>query len=263
VNRHLLSQAHLRKTKQIKVIAIDRNCKHQCKVCNKRYKSQQALWMHNVKCNEPVKRCNLQEEINELKSLVVELSNNQKNSITNHIINNNNINITNNIQIFLNEKCNNAMEMNEFICGIEFCAENFSKSNLLISNALEHTAQIFHNHLKKMTIYERPIHNFTGEDQNQMIAHYRHNNEWKVQSELSILDEIYRDYERNDPLDSLVYYLGMFHKRRLEYFNNNYGKKNSLGTNLRYTTYSEQQIDLARKLLDMSSIDPIKYSNVI
>jgi hypothetical protein len=92
-----------------------------------------------------------------------------------------------------------------------------------------------------------------------MIAHYRHNNEWKVQSELSILDEIYRDYERNDPLDSLVYYLSMFHKRRLEYFDDNFGNKNSLGTNLRYTTYSEQQIDLARKLLEMSSVDPIKF----
>jgi hypothetical protein len=31
-------------------------------------------------------------------------------------------------------------------------------------SATEHTASIFANHLNKMTLYERPIHSFVGED---------------------------------------------------------------------------------------------------
>jgi hypothetical protein len=46
----------------------------------------------------------------------------------------------------------------------------------------------------------------------------------------------------------------MFHKRRLDYFDENFGMKNYLGTNLRYTTYSEQQIDLVRKILKMVDV---------
>ena len=255
--RHNLSKSHM---ERMLPRWMDPMCKYQCKLCNKKYKRQSSLWYHNKSCMlmidsivdhsfQPAPDV-LYNEIKELKSMVIGLSNSQM-SVTNNITNN----ITN-IQIFLNEKCKNAMEMSEFIYGIQFCAENFTKSNLLIVNALEHTAQIFKKRFDEMTLYERPIHNFTGEDNNQLIAHYRHNNEWKCQSELSILDEIYRDYNGDEPKDSIIYYLGQFHKRRLDYFNDNYEKNNHLGTNLRYTTYPEQQMDLARKVLEMAKLDP-------
>jgi hypothetical protein len=157
----------------------------------------------------------------------------------------------------LNEKCGNAIEFKDFIKGIDFCREDFEAGNLLKATALEYTASIFANHLNKMTIYERPIHSFVGEDPNQLIAHYRHNNEWKKQSEIMILDEVYRDFDGKDPKDSFLYYMNKFHERRLEHFNMYHGgKKNYLSTNLNFTTYCEQQIDLVRKILEIVSISP-------
>lgn len=248
MKQHLLTKKHIRNM-QPKI--IDANYKYQCKICEKKYHSQQGLWNHNRKCysiipeiKNAVTNSELQEQMMEMKKMMKEIKDNPSN------VTNNNININ----IFLNEKCSNAMEMSDFIKGIQFCADNFTSSNLLIANALEHTVQIFQNRFNEMTLQERPIHNFPGEDRNQLVAHYRHNNEWKSQSELSILDEIYRDYEGNEPNDSLVHYLAMFHKRRLTYFNETHDKRNHLGTNLRFTTYPEQQIDLARKLLEIVKV---------
>jgi hypothetical protein len=259
IYKHNQTKSHKKKLEPLSIIN-DEDCSYKCKNCNNMYKCKSGLWRHNQKCQivkdmKPETTNNdLQEQILALTSMVTIMAKNQQ---AINVTNNNNINITNNIHIFLNNKCKDAMDMSEFIEGIKFCTENFTGSNLLMANALEHTAKIFENRLNEMTVYERPIHNFTGEDQNQMISHYRHNNEWKSQSELSILDEIYRDYEGNEPKDSFVYYMGMFHRRRLEYFNENYSNKSHLVTNLRYTTYSEQQIDLARKVLEMTRLEPI------
>ena len=47
IKRHLLSKKHLSKTIPIEV---DPLWKHQCEICNKKYKSQSGLWLHNQKC---------------------------------------------------------------------------------------------------------------------------------------------------------------------------------------------------------------------
>jgi CHAT domain-containing protein len=260
INRHNLTKSHIDRMMTPKV--LDEDCKYQCVVCFKKYTNQSSLWSHNIKCKPEVvtvvikksknKMDQLQDQMVEMKTMIENLT--KKQQVTS-ITNNNSINITNNIQVFLNEKCQNAMSMYDFIKGIKFTAENFTKSNLLIADALKHTMQIFEKRLSEMTLYERPMHNFVGEDKHQLIAHYKHNNEWKEQSEISILDEIYRDYEGKEPVDSFVHYLANFHKGRLDYFDDNYDKRNYLGVNLRYTTYPEQQIDLARGILGMAKID--------
>jgi hypothetical protein len=48
---------HLKSIKHVlyfQVREIDENCKHQCKVCNKKYLSQPGLWAHNQTCKPPV-----------------------------------------------------------------------------------------------------------------------------------------------------------------------------------------------------------------
>jgi hypothetical protein len=266
LNRHKQTKAHIEK---MIPKTLDENCKFQCVVCFKKYLAQSSLWSHNRICKPDTKTIvirksknkmdQLQEQMVEMKTMIENLTKNQQPNITN----NNNINITNNIQVFLDEKCQNAMNMNDFLNGIEFTAENFTKSNLLIADALKHTMQIFEKRMSEMTLYERPMHNFTGEDKHQLIAHYKHNNVWKQQSEIDILDEIYRDFDGKEPTDSFVHYLAQFHKGRLSYFDENYEKKNYLGVNLRYTTYPEQQIDLARGLLGMAKIDLLNNEDMI
>jgi hypothetical protein len=101
------------------------------------------------------------------------------------------------------------------------------------------------------------MHSFIGEDPNQMIAHYRHNNEWKRQTEISMLDESHRDFDGKDPEDTLMYYLAMFHKRRRGYFDKYFGgKRNHVSPNLNYTTNSQEQYDLSKKLMEIVAIEP-------
>jgi hypothetical protein len=231
INRHVLSKAHLNKMAN---------------------PTQESKSKRKKKANP------LEDQIASLTILVSELTKNQKSvtNVVNSIVNTNNT-INNNYNIFLNEKCGNAVEFKDFIKGMDFCREDFEAGNLLKASAAEYTASIFANHLNKMTLYERPIHSFVGEDPNQLIAHYRHNNEWKRQSEIMILDEVYRDFDGDEPKDSFMYHIGNFHKRRREHFDMYHGgKKNHVSPNLNFTTYCEQQIDLVRKLLEMVSVSP-------
>ncbi len=50
-------QKHLKSIKHVLYLQIrekDDKCKHQCKVCNKKYLSQPGLWAHNQTCKPPV-----------------------------------------------------------------------------------------------------------------------------------------------------------------------------------------------------------------
>jgi predicted component of type VI protein secretion system len=88
-----------------------------------------------------------------------------------------------------------------------------------------------------------------------LIAHYRHNNEWKQQSQLELMDESFRDLNGNEPKDSFMFYMGLFHKVRRNEFNEFYGgNRNHLSPNLNFTTNSEQQIDLAKRILENVAI---------
>jgi hypothetical protein len=52
---------------------------------------------------------------------------------------------------------------------------------------------------------------------------------------INLIDENYRD--GNDPKDAIMCYVGLFYKRRRDYFDRYYrGKKNYLSTNLNFTT---------------------------
>jgi hypothetical protein len=126
IKRHMLSKQHIEK---LKPIEIDPLCKHQCEICNKKYKNQSGLWSHNQKCKarevvESVAQTipELSSKIDKLESIISELVNNQQPSI---------INITNNdtfnINVFLNEKCNNACNLLEFLEKIQFKEEHFER----------------------------------------------------------------------------------------------------------------------------------------
>jgi hypothetical protein len=255
IKQHLKSKKH---TEKMIPRVLDEKCKFQCSICLKKQKSQSSLWYHKQICKpvleevqDIVPNIDMQTEISEMKCMIKELIKNQQ--PTTNVTNNN---ITNNINIFLNDKCGNAVNMLDFVKGIKFCAENFELENLLFATALDHTASIFEKHLNTMTLNERPMHSFTGEDPHQLIAHYRHNNEWKIQTEMKMLDESHRDFDGNDPVDTFMFYLAMFHTRRRDCFERIYGKRHRLSPNLNHTTNSSEQYDLSRRLLEMVAINP-------
>lgn len=92
----------------------------------------------------------------ELKHILLEEREENKNKMnqTNVVINNNNNNF--NLNIFLNEKCKNALNMMDFIDSLQVGANNAEYTG--VHGYVEGITKIFVDGLKQLDICERPIH---------------------------------------------------------------------------------------------------------
>lgn len=158
----------------------------QCE-CGKIYKYKQGLSVHKKKCTG---KTELMLEATNLQELVIKLlTDNQEMKKENqqliHTItdlipqmgNNNNNTINNNqkfnINIFLNEKCKDALTIDEFVEKIEI-----SMKNLLTTKDKglgEGLSNIVIENMNKLSLYERPIH--CTDKKRETI--YIKNNEWE------------------------------------------------------------------------------------
>jgi hypothetical protein len=164
--------------------------KFYCDFCDKSYKEPSGLWRHKKKT-----QCNLEkhnsnhiiienkdtkqltdlvlkvvEQNQELTKQIIELSKTSHSSINNSTVNSNN---KFNLNVYLNEKCKNAINISDFV------------SSLIVSvNDLEETARlgyadgvsnIFLNGLKQLDVHDRPVH---CADQKREILYIKENNEW-------------------------------------------------------------------------------------
>ena len=136
--------------------------------CNKEYNSRTTLWRHKKNCNEKNKNNeNLFELIKqnqdfkdlilEQNKIIMELA---KNSNTiNNTNNSNNINCNNktfNLQVFLNEKCKDALNISDFVNSLKLTLEDLE--NVGDKGFVNGITKIFVNGLKQLDIYKRPIH---------------------------------------------------------------------------------------------------------
>jgi len=152
--------------------------------CGKSYKYRQSLSVHKKKCvfiknndkndlilplikdansNEELKSlvCKLINENNEIKNTIIKENSELRAQVSELIpkVGNNNIINNNqkfNINIFLNEQCKDALNMNEFIKSIEISLEqlDYTKKNGLalgLSNAIM-------ENMNKLSLYQRPMH---------------------------------------------------------------------------------------------------------
>ena len=203
-NKHHKTQKHL--SNDTSMISIQKSPKipsalYEC-VCGKTYKDNSGLWRHKKICDfqETVNTGNKSDVINdfenemsksesfdknllfellkqnqELQKQIIEMSlktittTNSNNTITNSINDNSintNCNNSFNLQVFLNEKCKDAMNMSEFIDTIKVQLsdlENFSQdgyaggvSNIIVKglNALDTYLRPIHcSDLKRETVY--------------------------------------------------------------------------------------------------------------
>lgn len=182
-NRHILTVKHKMLTNVDNNNEKNEKKEFTCE-CGKIYKHRQSLCVHKKKCillNEctslvtieekkeiiELKEYNkeLKEDNKELKVMIKELikeNAKQQQQITELIpkIGNNNNNTTQNnkfnINVFLNEKCKDAINMTDFIKSIQVSIQqlDFTKENGL-ANGLSRT--IIDN-INKLSIYERPLH---------------------------------------------------------------------------------------------------------
>ena len=168
--------------------------------CGKVYKARNSLWYHKQKCNyknEDVIEINntvntetidsgliveLLKQNKELHEMVIDLAKNSGNT-TNNTTNNNNTNITNNrfnLNVFLNETCKDAINLNDFIQSIELNVNDFINtgelgfvkgiSNIMVERIRDmepHTRPIHCTDLKREVVYVKDSDKWAKEDENK------------------------------------------------------------------------------------------------
>ena len=177
LQKHFLTRKHYSNylaTKKVEKKLVDNIKKYACNKCSKQYVSTSGLWRHKKKCNfhELVITDNLNNQLI-LKELIMEVVKQQQEvvkqqqeqikELTNTIKelipkvgNNNTINQKFNIQVFLNEKCKDAINMSDFIKSIEvsFQQLDYIKQNGIVNGL----SNVIIEHMNKLGLHQRPIH---------------------------------------------------------------------------------------------------------
>jgi len=173
-----------------------------CDSCQKSYKDNSGLWRHKKKCGastEKVREKNLETpepKENEIISKLIQqnmdlVSQNQEfkqmmveqnktiielaNKTT--IVNNNN-NTTNNnkfnLNIFLNEKCKDALNIMDFVSSLQLQLQDLEETGRL--GYVQGISRIFINGLKQLDVCKRPIH---CSDVKRETLYVKDNNTWE------------------------------------------------------------------------------------
>ena len=168
--------------------------------CGKKYKYDTGLYKHKKKCQGEKKEENTiiqSDNKDDMKDLVFKLINeNQelRKTITEMIPkmgnNNNNLKQKFNINVFLNEKCKDALSMDEFIDKIEI-----SIKNLLTTKEKGQTqgiSNIIMENMNKLSLYERPLH-CTDKKRETL---YVKNNEWEKDENKEYINKALKNVEK-------------------------------------------------------------------
>ncbi len=181
-DKHILTTKHLNVTK---CNTFDgKSCKkvaekdYTCAICSKKYNSRVGLWRHKKSClneeksdsssddfdgenfniggSELVKY--LMKENAEFKGMLMKVLENGTIQNNNNTTNNNNNchNKTFNLQVFLNEKCKDALNIDEFVDSLKISLSDIE--SLGENGFVNGVSKIFVNGLKSLDIYKRPIH---------------------------------------------------------------------------------------------------------
>lgn len=160
-----------------------------CVYCQKVYKDNSGLWRHKKKCFEKPISINsiheqtellqyLMKENAEFKQLMIEqnkqmieLAKKSGHNTNSHNVNSNNK--TFNLQVFLNETCKNAININEFIDQLQVSISDLEETGKL--GFAEGISKIFINRLKNINMPDRPLH---CSDLKRETIYIKNNNEW-------------------------------------------------------------------------------------
>ena len=115
---------------------------------------------------------------------MIEMMPNLGNTNNNNSHNNTNSHNTNhfNIQMFLNEKCKNAMNLTDFIDSLPVTAETFD--NTIENGLTKSITTMITNGLNNMDVLERPIH---CTDVNRKTLYVKDNDTWEKDNEMKRL----------------------------------------------------------------------------
>jgi len=175
-NKHLLTPKHNRLTNPNEKEPPQSN-KYTCH-CGKEYKHMSTLCNHKKNCkaleltntnNErnPIENPSLVvellkqnqefkdlilEERREFQKIIIEMAGNMGNNNNNTINSNNKFNLN----VFLNEKCKDAMSLTDFIKSMEITMEDFIQTGEL--GFVDGLSRVMIERINNMDLYNRPIH---------------------------------------------------------------------------------------------------------
>ena len=205
--RHLNTRKHVAATNGN--IFYIKKTSHVCNVCNKIYLDRSGLWRHKKHCgfqetkngstiieNDKSVHAPIDKSIDKevlinmlLKNQdVIEKMVEMMPKVGNTNSHNTNIHNTNNfsIQMFLNEKCKNAMNITDFIESLPVTAETFD--NTIENGLTKSITTMITNGLNNMDVLERPIH---CTDVNRKTLYVKDNDTWEKDNEMKrLLDGI-------------------------------------------------------------------------
>ena len=162
--------------------------------CGKAYKHRQSLFNHRKKClNKCPEKCpeivlhnksfneneiilTLLQQNNELHNQIIKLCNETKNVTTINAVNSqiNSNNKTFNLNVFLNETCKDAMNINEFIDSLKLQLSDLESVGKL--GYVEGISNIIVTNLNSLDETKRPIH---CTDQKRDILYVKDENKWE------------------------------------------------------------------------------------
>jgi hypothetical protein len=208
-SRHILTAKHKNRTLRTEKVPKSSEGSFKCE-CGKEYNARNSLWYHKKKCDfNPENKINIDDnnenyiendveddnkndiieqenEINYKDMFIEMMKQNQELHKTIHgmipnIGNNNNNTITNNqfnLNLFLNEKCKDALNITDFVRSLEVNMNDLIQTGKL--GYVDGISRIFVKALNDMDVTERPIH---CTDIKRETVYIKDDNKWEKDNE--------------------------------------------------------------------------------
>lgn len=191
-------------------VSLTNQVYYKCQKCERKYTLKRNLWRHFKQCNED--GCSITADVNAsiptehnetenesimpttvdygkmcsemleviksnqtFQNQLLEIIKNQKPNVNNTVIQGDVINNqTFSINVFLNEKCKDAMNMTEFVNSIDLTTEDME--NVGRNGYVKGISSIFIDNLKNTDIHKRPIH---CTDRKREILYVKDKDKWE------------------------------------------------------------------------------------
>ncbi len=156
-----------------------------CRECKKTYKYRSGLWKHQTKCINESTTQNMGTLIHELlkqnqeiKELLVEQMN--RPTVIQHTTHNHY-----NLNVFLNERCKNALNISEFVEKLQIQFEDLEYVGKL--GFVEGISRIIVNELNQLEVHERPIH---CTDMKRDVVYIKDQDQWNRDTEMKKMMDV-------------------------------------------------------------------------
>ena len=194
--KHLQTNKHKTNVMMTKCLHLEKSAVTRICECGKEYKYRQSYSRHKKTCN--YKKQENKEDANEtvlklitenkeIMNLLLKQSDENKelrNQISELIPRVGNNNKQFNINVFLNEKCRDAISMKDFVENITITMRDldFTKEN----GNIKGITNIITNNLSKLSLYKRPLHCY---DKKKKVLYIK-NKEWEQDEDYKQINSI-------------------------------------------------------------------------